>query len=238
MKRLLIPLFFLILLGAGCSGCFGSGDDQAGSAPTASAIEQAFGEDDSTFGNAATSSDNILVEPKTWDVDHVYSKHLAFDPPSGYWVYLSEVEHTYWLVPGTPPEPGSEDPAGEIRETRVARMQPITFIPDSFPTWDRFQLTMAQFQCVEGSTEDNLVGCLDEPRNVITGKTVSGLPYEKFEIQAVRKKDQAPQGWRTFIVVRLGAANDHAVLFTIEDEQKGVGPALELAKSMWIDVGE
>jgi hypothetical protein len=237
MKHLALPLLILILLGAGCFG-FGSKDDEPTSPPTKSAIEEAFETSESTFGDAATSSDNILIEPKKWDVDHVYSKHLAFEPPSGYWVYLSEVEHNYWLIPGTAPEQGSEDPAASILDSRVARIHPISFHPASFPTWERFKLTMAQFQCVEGTNEDDLVGCLDEPNNVITGKTVSGLPYEKFELQAVRKKDQAPQGWRTFIIVRLGEVNDHGVLITIEDEDEGIGPALELAKSMWIDVGE
>jgi len=237
MKRFLIPLLSLALLGAGCFG-YGLKKEEPSSVPTQSVIEDAFEASTPTFGDAATSSDNILIEPKKWDVDHIYSKQLAFDAPSGYWVYLSEAERSYWLVPGAVPEQGSEDPAASIFAARAATIYPIRFYPENFPTWERFKLTMAQFQCVEGTTEDDLIGCQDEPRNVISGKTVSGLPYEKFELQAIRKKDQASQGWRTFIVVRLGETSDHGVLMTVKDENRGVGPALELAKSMWIDAGE
>jgi hypothetical protein len=238
MKRLIIPFLFFVLLGAGCSGCFDFGSKKEEQAPVSkSAIEQAFESSDSEFGSAATSVEDILVEPKRWDVDHIYSKKLAFDPPNGHWVYLSETEHNYWIVRGAAPQAGSEDPAESARASRIAVISPIQFSPSSFPTWDRFRVTMAQFMCVEGTSEQDLVGCLDEPKNVIAGKTVSGLPYEKFELDLVRKIDQQNLGRRIFIVVRLGQANDHGVLITLEKDD-GIGPALELAKSMRIDVGE
>jgi hypothetical protein len=231
MKRLLIPLFLFVLLGA---GCFGSGSDTK--SPEASPVKKAFESGNSEFGNAATSS-VAVSEPKVWSADGIYSKQLTFDSPKGYWVYQSEMEHDYWLIPGEVPEPGSDDPANDIRDTRVATVYPLQFIPDSFPTWDRFKIAMAQFQCVEGTTEDNLIGCLSKPSGTVTGETISGLPYESFKLQVVRQKDQAPQGWQTYIVVRLGEENDHGVLIAVDDDA-AMASVVQFAKSMRIDTGE
>ncbi|MBD3251863.1 hypothetical protein GF380_05445 [Candidatus Uhrbacteria bacterium] len=234
--RFLLILLTFVLLGAGCFG-FGKQNDAPGE-PTAEAIEDAFEHSSTTFGMAPTNTDALLVEPPRWDVEEIYSKHIAFDPPAGYWVYLSEFDRSYWIVPGTPPDVGSEDPGPEIEASRIATMYPVNYDPESFPTWERFKLTMSQFQCVDGTGPEDIVGCLDEPLNVKRGKTVTGLPYESYTLQLIRKKDQAAMGVRKFIMVRMGEANSNGVLIVIDPEQDALGPALELATSMRVNIGE
>lgn len=227
MKRLIIPFVFLTLLGAGCFG-FGS-TDEPGSPPN-SVLEQAFESATTSFGEASTSTSGEGLNQKRYDVNEIFAKDVSFDPPAGHWVYFSEVERNYWLMEGEVPESGSGDPSEATRGSRVALIQTMTFTED-YPTWDRFKFTMAQLSCLEGTTSENLIGCLDEPMDIISGKTVGGYTYEAFKLQRVRKVDQSFQGTRTFIMVRLGASSKHGILFVIEDGE-ALGVALELAKSM------
>lgn len=223
-------LLALTVLGAGCFGWGAKEEEQP--EITKSVIEEAFEGNPDEFAVSSTDSEEPEA-PKRWDVEIIRSKKFAFDPPAGYWVYLSTQDHAYWLVKGTPPEEGSEDPLTSAFEHRVAVIQPLTWDEENFSTWTRFELTMAQFNCVEGTTEENLVGCLDEPLKVVEGRTIGNLPYKKFALQIVRKVDQAPRGTMAFIIVRQGDASDHGVLITVEDDV-ALGAALELAKSMHV----
>jgi hypothetical protein len=159
---------------------------------------------------------------------------VAFTAPKGYWVYSSANDLSYWLVKGAPPKPGSPDPMTSALEQRVAIIHPIVWDHDSFPTYERFITTMAQFDCVEGTTSENLVSCLDIHRHSTTGKTTSGLPFEAFSLDAIQKSDKASKGSRAFVAIRLGADNDSAILLTLTD-QKVASVALDLAKSMRIE---
>jgi len=236
LRRILIALAILTILAIGVAFFIvkndvkSPGNDTGEERPVLGAFESAS----PSFGDAATTAPSEPTDPLPWDVTWMRARKVGFTPPAGYWVYESELRGEFSLVPGSPPAPGSPDPADEVQHTRVASMIPVMRDAVSFPTWERFRLTMAQFQCASGTTDEDLVICLDKPKNAIAGKTQAGLPYEKFSLEAVRKIDQAPRGLRTFVMVRLGEANDSGVLISVLDETAGAAPALQLAKSMRI----
>jgi hypothetical protein len=196
-------------------------------------VASAFKEATSTFGVASSTTPAPIPPTKRWDVALIAARHVGFTPPKGYWVYYSEAELMYWLVKGTPPKPGSPDPYADALKKRVALIHVIVWQHDSFPTWERFATTMAQFDCAEGTTSDNLITCLDVHRSATSGKTAGGLPYESFSLNAVKQADQSSKGLRAFNVVRLGNANDYGILIAPTD-QSAASAASALAKSMRI----
>ncbi len=212
-----------------------TGNGNASVNPPPQEITQAFQQATSTFGVASSTAPAPAPIPPTkrWDVSVIELRHVGFTPPKGYWVYFSESDLSYWLVKGSPPKAGSPDPVASALKNRVAIIHTITWDHDSFPTWDRFVTTMAQFDCAEGTTSENLITCLDVHRNETNGKTVAGLLMESFSLKAVLQVGQAPKGLRAFVVVRLGPQNDDGLLITLTD-QSAAGAASALAKTMRI----
>jgi hypothetical protein len=236
--RTILIAALVLAVGAGIFFVLRSKAPQGGApsrnAPPA-AIGEAFENASTTFGASdGTATSTPVAEPVRWDVKLIKSRHVAFTPPKGYWVYFSQSDFTYWLVKGTPPEAGSPDPVESAFANRVAVIHTAVWDHESFPDWERFETTMAQFDCAEGTTSDNLVTCLDARRNERKGATDAGLPLATFSLNAVLQKDQSPRGTRSYAAVRLGANNDNLILVTLTD-QSAVSAANALAKSMRIE---
>jgi len=228
IPRLVVIAFTLAALGA---GCFERTPAATPISPNdfGAALESATG----TFGEAATTTDAMAAEAHRWDTTGMPELHVGFEAPEGFWVYQSDLYGDYSLVPGAVPEPGSEDPSERVMAKRAASFQGIQRDAVSFPDWERFTITSAQFICVSGTTDEDFILCLDEKLQVTSGKTEGGLSYEKFALQAVRKMDQAPRGLRTYVIVRLGDSSDHGVIFNVLDAAH-VASTVKLAKSMRI----
>ena len=225
----LIPFVSILLLGA---GCFAS-NAPSSPEPVAEDLGDRFGQALASEAEAvvATGTEGLIAERERWDNDRIFSKRIRFEPPEGYWVYLSGAERRYWLVEGEAPEPGGEDPGPLALEHRVAALQPVTWDTRGFKTWEEFVSTMAQLSCLEGSTDEDLVGCNEDELRVVTGTTIGNYPYRKFSLQAVRRVDRASRGMRTYITVRLSDTSLDGVFATALTDE-GVGPLLELVKSM------
>ncbi len=231
-KTILLTAAVVVALGAGCADRFKPSASQQ-----PSVIQQAFQSSTTTFGNATSSvSQATSTSPtaKSWDVTSIPWRRVSFTPPAKYWVYAVEGSQAFELVPGVAPAPGSPDPKIDVFTRRVAEFYPIQRDPSSFPTWERFELTMAQFACASGDTDETFTTCTDTTSNVVHGKTTAGLLYTKFTLPSYRKKDKAFMGNHTYFVVRLGAATEHAVLVTVVNEKTGVAPSMTLVKSMLI----
>ncbi len=196
-------------------------------------VAQTLSNASTTFGNASTST--VPAAPARWDATVIASRHVAFTAPTGYWVYFAQNDLSYWLVKGTAPKPGSPDPIASALAHRVAIIHPSVWDHDSFPTYERFATTMAQFDCVSGVTANDLISCLDTRHQAVSGKTVAGLPFEAFSLEAIQKSNKASKGMRAFVVVRLGVENDNIILLTPTD-QRAANAVLQLAKSMKISM--
>lgn len=237
MKYSVITLAFLAVLGAGCADRFKPSETKT--SPQKVAVEQAFKSSTSTFGEAATSTPPAATstvaekpEPVRWDQTEVAWRFVTFSPPIGYWVYSATGSQSFQLVPGKTPAPSYTDPRAEAMLKRVAEFYAVDRDPISFPTWERFELTMAQFACASGDTDETFAACSDKAGNVVRGKTDAGLPYSKFTLPSYRKKDKAFMGNHTYFMVRLGADSDNAILLVVLNEKTGASPAWGLVKSM------
>lgn len=183
------------------------------------------------------SSTPVVVEPKKWDRTSTPTG-IAFDPPAGHWVYALESMRTHYVIPGAAPAVGSEDPGPTSVPRSIALFNDLQNDPKSFPSWEKFEITMAQYGCANGTTEDDFVTCTNKPTVISSGKTVGGFPYREFSLPVVLQKDKSPRGTKTFIVVRFGDKSDNGIMIVpIMDDASGKVPALELAKSMRIDDG-
>lgn len=211
MKPVLpILLLCAVLTGAGCAKV-----SDAPVSPTS--------EDKTDVSNAT---------PKKWDRT-VSFNGVAFEAPAGHWVYADETTQTHYVIPGTPPAEGGKDPGPTSIPQSVVVFNPLQNDPNSFPTWERFELTMAQFSCASGSNVEDFLTCTDKPTKVQTGKTAGGLLYRQFTLPVVLQKDKSPRGSKTFIVVRLGANSQEGLLVSmLMDDDRSTIPALELVKSM------
>jgi len=207
----------------------------SGSGSASPELGQAFSEASTTFGASDGTATTTPAEPTRWDATLIKSRHVAFTPPKGYWVYFNQGDLTYWLVKGDAPEPGSPDPVASAYEHRVAYIHAATWEHESFPTYERFETTMAQFDCAEGTSDENLTVCLSERKNERKGKTDVGLPMTTFALNAVLQQDQSPKGTRNFAIVRLGAENDNIIIVTATDQSEAAATNA-LAKSMRIQV--
>lgn len=240
MKKTLLLVALVVTLGTGCTDRFKT------SAPREPvAIQRAFESSTTTFGNAepalsgaegttvsAASSTTPLVR---WDTTSIPWARVTFTPPAKTWVYSADGSRAFQLVPGSAPAPGSPDPKIDVFTRRVAEFNAADRDTVSFPTWERFELTMAQFACASGDTDETFTTCTDKASNVYRGKTAVGLPYTKFTLPSYRKKDKAFMGNHTYFMVRLGAASDHGILVAVLNEKTGVTPAWSLVKSMRIE---
>jgi hypothetical protein len=234
-----VPLLALTLMGAGCM-------DRLKPAPVPRGVQKqeviqgAFESSTSTLGVAATSTPAavtstapVVEEPRSWNATVIRGRSVGFRAPSGYWVLHSESRGRYYLVPGTVPPPTAPDPSDEVQKTYVATIGDTEMDPVSFPSWERFELTMAQFACTHGTSTETLVICLDKPTNVINGLTDAGLRYKRYTLQSVQKKDQKPVGPETFFMVRLGAQSNYGILVHVTDPS-GMRAATDLVESMRI----
>lgn len=185
-----------------------------------------------TSGGATSTAPAPKAEPTHWERTSTPGG-VAYTPPKGYWVTIIENLYTSYLIPGTAPAPGSPDPRATEVLKSVATFTELQNDPTSFPTWDRFVVTMAQFGCASGTSDADFVTCSDKKQDVSTGKTDGGLSYEKFSLPATLKKTGASRGVRTYIVVRLADNSNNGIMISVLDESKA-DAALELAKSMKI----
>ena len=220
---LIVAGLSLSLIGAGCSG-----------APEPSSpLDQMPTAVTSTSGDAtSTAHIPVKVESLRWDRVETPTG-IAFTPPKGYWVYTVEATRTHYIIAGATPVLNSADPWPGAYGKAVASFSDLQNDPASFPTWEGFTATMAQFACTSGSTEDDLVTCTNKPANSSSGTTVGGFPYQQFSLPATLKKTNASQGMKTYIAVRFGQKAQDGVLFTMLSPQ-GLEPALALAKTMKI----
>lgn len=232
-KTFLLTTALLVLLGAGCTDRFRKPE-----AVTSGAVKQAFEQATSTFGEAATSTSaatSTAAVPVRWERTEISSRNVSFAPPSGYWVFSSEERGQYYLVPGKPPAQDSPDPSADVLKRQVAEFYPVERNAESFPTWERFELTMAQFACASGDTDETFTSCTDKTIGLVRGKTAAGLPYVKFTLPSYRKQGRAFMGNHTYFMVRLGNASDHAVFVSVLNEKTGVAPAWTLVRNMRIE---
>lgn len=230
LHRTIILACALSVLGA---GCFELRRIESQAPESQSAFDEALEGASSTFGESASTIETTPPEEKRWDVTRIAARKVDFVPSQGMWVYLAENTGQFYIVPGVAPTSGSPDPYEVAVGAAVATMYPVIWDPESFPTWERFALTMAQFACTSGTTDTDFVVCLDDKSQVLSGSTDAGLPYEKFALPSVRKLDQTPQGLRHYIVVRLGSDSEHGILVTVTKADY-VGSVLSLAATMSI----
>ncbi|HWQ99751.1 MAG TPA: hypothetical protein VN397_02785 [Candidatus Methylomirabilis sp.] len=230
-KTLLLTAAVVVALGAGCADRF-----KPAAQPQSSAIQQAFQSSTTTFGNVTTTaSPSSVTSTKPvvrWDKTEIPWRRVGFTPPTGYWAYSAQGSQAFEIVPGLAPAPGSPDPKIDVFTRRVAEFYTIERDKESFPTWERFELTMAQFACASGDTDETFVTCTDKAANVTRGTLADSLTYVKFTLPSFRKKDKAPMGNHTYFVVRLGPASDHGILVAVLNEKTGVSPTWSLVKSM------
>lgn len=212
-----------LLLGAGCVR-----ETSSSLAPTSDDMTTTLSSNPE--GSVASSTPDV-VEPTVWERTETPT-NVKFTAPKGYWVFGIEALRTFYLVPGVASKPGDPDPRVSLAPKAVATFTDVQIDPASFPTWENFEIGMAQFACVSGTTDADFVSCTDKPVNVKTGKTAGGWPYRQFSLPAKLKKTGASQGVRTFIMVRRGEKADIGVLVTVTHERTGVKPALELVQSM------
>lgn len=181
---------------------------------------------------ATSTADVVSPEPVRWDVKNIDVIDESFVPPKGYWVYHVPGRDLYWLVRGEVPTPGSENPFDTALAHRVATIAPAVWYRESFPTWDGFEIAMAQFDCMEGNTEDTAVYCPDvKPKIDSAKKTLLHDPYRSFTLSAVHRKTSAPAGNRSYIMLRQGTEGEYGILFRILDES-ATQSVLDLVDSM------
>jgi hypothetical protein len=236
--KTLIAASALVLVGAGCMDRL-KPRQEAPVTEMRKTIQEAFKSTTSTFGaptstpvTEAPSQISPPEKPERWDISEVPAAKTTFVPPAGYWVFHSNERAQFYLVPGTPPAPGSPDPSENAINTSVATFNFVSRDPESFPTWERYELTMGQFACSDGNSKETLIVCTDKTSNDMVGKTNSGLPFHEFTIPAAKKIDNSPQGTRTFIMVRFGASSDKGLFVNVTKAAPGSAPALEFVKSI------
>ncbi|MFA5130366.1 MAG: hypothetical protein WC477_05655 [Patescibacteria group bacterium] len=180
--------------------------------------------------NATTStpSDATLTR---WDEQSFAPLQLGFTPPKGTWVYLADFANSYYLVRSDIPSPSSTNPADLATRDRIATIMPIEWDPKSFPTWESFEVRMAQFDCTEGDSEANFVSCLNGEQNVVEGKTQNGLSFRKYQLEAVRKRDKAPKGMRTYFSIRPRTDGGIGLIIPVNNNAE-LPAVLEFVKSL------
>jgi hypothetical protein len=250
MKRIIVKTLIvvsaLVLMGAGCGDRF-KPVEQPPVTEMRKTIQEAFESTTSTLEAVATSTPSgTLIAPASvtttlvapakdlvkWDVTGIPAAGVTFTPPAGYWVFNSNDRGQHYLVPGKAPAPGSADPSESAVKTAVAVFNVLQRDTYSFPTWERFELTMGEFACSDGNSPETLIECSDKMSDELRSKTNSGLPFHKFTLPAAKNIDNSPQGTRTYIMVRLGASSDNGLFVNVTDPAKGSTPALALVRSI------
>lgn len=171
-----------------------------------------------------------VAEPKRWDRTETPTG-IKFTVPKGYWVAVIENTRTHYLIPGEPPEPGSPDPRPEAVPRAVASIADLQNDPVSFPTWEGFELTAAQFSCTTGTTPEDFTVCRDTPKSMTTGRTEGDFPYRKFSLPRVLQSTGASRGTQTFISVQFGDGSNDGMLVAILDDRHAA-TILEFTKSL------
>lgn len=181
---------------------------------------------------ATSTSEVVPSESVRWDVENIDVIDESFVPPKGYWVYHVPGRDLYWLVRGEVPAIGSENPFDTALTHRVATIAPAVWYRESFPTWEGFEIAMAQFDCMEGDTEDTAVSCPDtKPKIDSSKKTLTNDPYRQFTLSAVYRKTSESAGDRSYIMLRQGAEGEYGILFRILDPSAAQA-VLDLVESM------
>jgi hypothetical protein len=218
------PLALLLALGAGCQpGGWSNLSEATSSKETASSTQMTIVKPQEKPQEPAA--------PARWDRGHTQGG-VVFTPPKGYWVTAIDELRTSYLIAGHVPEPDSPDPRVSVIPGAVASLTDLQNDPKSFPSWERFEITMAQFGCASGTSDEDFVACGDAAKTVSTGKTAGGFTYRVFTLPLKHQKTGASRGSRTFIGVRLREDGDAGVLVSVLDTRRGTAPSLELVKSM------
>lgn len=202
-----VGLLAIALLGAGCWG-------NAPAAPTQTSDEVL----NTPTPTTTEEMHPVVVEPKQWARTSTPTG-IGFTVPRGYWVAVVEELRMHYLIPGPAPEPGSKDPRPEAIPRAVATFSDLQSDPVSFPTWDSFVYTMAQFSCSSGDAEDALETCTDKRQNVSTGITSGEFPYKKFTLPRILRSTKAARGTTTFFGVEYGEGSIDGLLVTVRDDK-------------------
>ena len=148
-------------------------------------------------------------------------------------MYFYASAHTYLLVPGEPPEVGAPDPKETIAEQAIGSFTEVRTDPQSFPTWEGFELTVARFSCPEISTPEDPLVCSDKI-TTIEANTDRDMPYHAFSLPLQNATSQQPRGSRTFVMLRQSRQSDFGLFFRVPDP-KNLPAVLALARTMKVE---
>ncbi len=213
--RLLMLSAAFVLIGAGCG------------TPPAEPMDPAV-------PITPSSTERGVQESRTtWAATRIPLRGIVFTPPQGYWVYFYESANMYLLVPGEPPSPDAPDPKDVVVEQAVGSFAEIRTDPASFPTWERFELTVAQFSCPEISTPEDPLACTDQA-TIIASDVDRDMPYRAFSLPLQNRDTGVRRGSRTFVVLRQSRQSDFGFFFRIPDP-KNLPAILALVRSMRVE---
>ena len=185
--------------------------------------EEIAPERESVLDNAITQEDNqesdLSFLGRVWSTKEIYSKKVIFTPPSGYWVYYADGHDAYWIVKGEEPEIGPDDPIESAYQNRVAILYPLTRDAQSFSEWKTFESFMAQFDCMEGATEDDLTVCRSEQEKESSGMTEGGFEYHEFALTAELQKTKEAVGTKSYITAVFNEEKTDGILIRILNQE-------------------
>jgi hypothetical protein len=170
--------------------------------------------------------------PMQWSWTEIPWHLTRFTVPEGHWVYFSRWNREFLVIPGEPlyegaPEPNEE----ELYKKAVIIFNDAYFEKESFVSWDRFMLTLAEFGCARGTSEADYVLCDDEPVRRSSGTTPVGA-YTSFALPKRSYATQESLGVAPFIMVQLGVKEQrYGILIYAVDASKEA-MALQFAKSL------
>lgn len=215
----------LILLGAGCW----SAPSQDAAADASSAETP----DTSMAPNLPPTDNADAAVPHEWTETRIPNRGIVFAPPEGYWVYFLEAANMFLLVPGEPPAPGSPDPRDELLDHAVASFTEVRTDPASVPTWEQFELVVAQLACPEVSMPDDPVSCPDTAAT-LASDAMGDMPWRAYSLPLRNTNTNASRGSRTFVMVRQSRESDFGLFFRVPDPAN-LAATLALVRSLKVE---
>jgi len=159
--------------------------------------------------------------PAQWAWDDMPWRLTDFVVPRGHWVYFSRWNREFLVIPGTALPEGAPAPDEDaLYAQAVVIFNDAYFDQESFSSWERFSLTMAEFGCARGTSEEDYVLCDATPVRQSSGNTPVG-PYTSFSLSKRAYATQASLGFAPFTMVRLGQEGLFGILFYAQDASRG-----------------
>ena len=171
--------------------------------------------------------------PLQWAWVDIPWRSSRFTPPPGHWVYFARWKREFLILPGEPLPLGAPAPDEEALYNQAAVI--ITeayFDQQSFSSWEEMELTMAEFACARGTTEEDFTLCRREPSGSVQGMNPFGLPYRSFILPKVSYQTKESLGVAPFTVVRLGPNGTFALVFYAVDPVRGPSLMRAMAQSL------